>query len=150
MKKFLLLCLCSVIFLPSFAQKIETKFVPMTVKNTLLVKVNDTVNPLWEKGKDFYTATLVKGELKGAIQIKETGEWIETIWTIPFSAVPNKIKDHILKTFPDYKVLSTTIQYRSDGNYYIFEIKKKKDIQTLYYNLLNEFIKAEPKTVPPK
>lgn len=150
MKKSLLLCLCSMIFLSSFAQKIDKKLVPMTVKNTLLVKVNDTVNPLWEMGKDFYTATLVKGELKGAIQIKENGEWIETIWTIPFTTVPNKIKDHLQKTYPDYKVTSTSIQYRSDGNYYIFEIKKKKDIQTLYYNLLNEFIKAEPKITPPK
>ena len=150
MKKSLLLCLCSMIFLSSFAQKIDKKLVPMTVKNTLLVKVNDTVNPLWEMGKDFYTATLVKGELKGAIQIKENGEWIETIWTIPFTTVPNKIKDHLQKTYPDYKVTSTSIQYRSDGNYYIFEIKKKKDIQTLYYNLLNEFIKAEPKISQPK
>ncbi len=150
MKKLLLFCLCSMIFLSSFAQKIDKKLVPMTVKNTLLVKVNDTVNPLWEMGKDFYTATLVKGELKGAIQIKENGEWIETIWTIPFTTVPNKIKDHLQKTYPDYKVTSTSIQYRSDGNYYIFEIKKKKDIQTLYYNLLNEFIKAEPKISQPK
>ena len=85
--------------------------------------------------------------MKAEIQIKENGEWIKSIWTLPYTYVPQKIKDNVPTTFPDSKVIGASIQNRTDGDYYVIEAKKKKDIQLLYYSLKSEYIKTEPKEV---
>ncbi|MEI6123630.1 MAG: PepSY-like domain-containing protein [Bacteroidota bacterium] len=145
MKKIFVLFVCSLIVLASSAQKVDKSNVPLEVKKMLFTKANDTLTPVWEKTVDYYKATFTKGELKAEIQIKENAEWIKTIWSLPYTYVPQKIKDNVLTAYPGAKVVSSTIQYRTDGDYYIIEAKKKKEIQLLYYSLKSEFIKIEPK-----
>lgn len=150
MKKTILLIACSFIAVAGFAQKIDRKQVPLDVKKILLTKANDTITPVWEKESGFYKASFTKGELKAEIQIKENGEWIKSIWILPYTYVPQKIKDNVLTSFPGSKVVGASIQNRTDGDYYVIEAKKKKDIQLLYYSLKSEYIKAEPKDVKQK
>ena len=150
MKKTILLIACSLIAVAGFAQKIDQKQVPLEVKKTLLNKANDTLSSVWEKESGFYKALFTKGELKAEIQIKENGEWIKSIWTLPYTYVPQKIKDTVLTSFPGSKVIGASFQNRTDGDYYFIEAKKKKDIQLLYYSLKSEYIKTEPKEVKQK
>ena len=78
--------------------------------------------------------------------ISAIGEWKKSIYTIPIQYVPQTIKDNIAKDYPGFNVSKSYIQYSSDGDFYLIEIKKKKEVQTIKYTLKGEIVKVEPKT----
>lgn len=127
----------------AYSQKIDKSQVPMHVKNTYLTKA-DTSSATWEKAGEEYIATAVKGEMISRIFISSTGEWKKSIFTIPYQYVPQKIKDNIVKDYPGFKVSNSFIQYRSDGDFYLIETKKKKEMQTVKYTIKGEFVKVFP------
>lgn len=133
----------------AFAQQIDKSQVPMSVKKMLFTKIHDTLTPTWVKESETYHASYINGELTAVIDIKQTGEWLKTVWSLPYKYVPQKIKDNILANYEGYKTLKVTIQYRLDGDYYVVDIKKKKDTKTLLYNIKGEFVKNESETTPP-
>lgn len=143
--------LIAVILLGSvaFAQKVEKSQVPLTVKQMLFTKVQDTLTPTWELSGEIYKASFMKGELSANVDIKQNGEWVKTVWGMPYKYVPQKIKDNVLASYADYKVVKSSIQYRTDGDYYVIETKKKKDIKILLYNLQSEFVKVDGALVSP-
>jgi hypothetical protein len=143
MKKFTLYLLMMAVGLFAHAQKVDKSQVPEAVKKMFEVKTNDTLTPVWEKTGEIYTASFTKGELKAQVVIGSKAEWQKTIWDMPYQYVPQKIKDNILKDYAGFKVAKTTIQYRTDGDFYVIEVKKKKVIQTLNYDLKGEFKKVE-------
>lgn len=132
-----------------FAQKIDKGQVPLVVKSMLYTKVQDTAGPTWEKAGEIYKASFTKGELLATIDIKQNGEWVKTVWTMPYKYVPQKIKDNVVANYAGYKVLNSSIEYRTDGDYYVIKSKKKKDIKTLLYNLKGEFVKVDSDLVSP-
>lgn len=133
----------------AFAQKIDKSQVPPAVKKMLFTKVNDTLLQTWVKTGEIYTASFIKGELKADVDIKETGEWVKTVWTMPYKYVPQKIKDNVVANYPAYKVMSSSIQYRADSDYYVIEVKKKKDLKVLLYSLKAEFVKVDSDLITP-
>jgi len=149
MKKLILLL--SIIFMVSIvsAQKIDKNQVPEAVKKMLFTKINDTLTPAWLKSGEIYNATFTKGELTASIDIKQSGEWLKTVWVMPYKYVPQKIKDNVTANYNGYKVVKSSIQYRTDGDYYIIEAKKKKDVKVLLYNLKSEFVKVDTDLITP-
>jgi hypothetical protein len=143
--------LLSIIFMVSLAsaQTINKNQVPEAVKKMLFTKINDTLTPAWLKTGEIYNATFTKGELTASIDIIQSGEWIKTVWTLPYKYVPQKIKDNVTANYAGYKVVKSSIQYRADGDYYIMEAKKKKDIKVLLYNLKSEFVKIDTDLITP-
>ncbi|HNW89972.1 MAG TPA: hypothetical protein PKN48_09935 [Bacteroidales bacterium] len=133
----------------TFAQKVEKSQVPLVVKQTLFSKVQDTLLSTWELAGEVYKASFVKGELLANVDIRQNGEWVKTVWGMPYKYVPQKIKDNVLVSYADYKVVKSSIQYRTDGEYYVIEAKKKKDIKILLYNLQSEFVKIDGALVSP-
>ncbi|HOV10159.1 MAG TPA: hypothetical protein PLT47_07710 [Bacteroidales bacterium] len=135
----------------SFAQKIDKSQVPPAVKLTYFNKIHDTVSmaPAWELTGEVYKASFVKGEMTANVSIKQSGEWVKTIWTIPYQYVPQKIKDNVATSYAGFKVMKSSIQYRADGDYYVIDIKKKKDVKVLLYNLKSEFIKLDSDLISP-
>ena len=128
------------------AQKVKIE-VPEVVKATFKEKITDSVAVKWEKEKDYYEASFIKSDLKGEVEIKENGEWIKTSWDVPIENIPAKIKEHILKNFAGYKVKESEIEYKADGNFYVIEIKMKKDEQSLLFNISGEFVSSTKKEV---
>jgi len=133
----------------SFAQKIDKSQVPPAVKSMLYTKVQDTTGPTWEKAGEMYTASFTKGELLATVDIKQSGEWIKTVWTMPYKYVPQKIKDNVAANYAGYKVVKSSVEYRTDGDYYVIQSKKKKDVKSLLYNLKGEFVKIDSDLVSP-
>jgi hypothetical protein len=127
----------------AFSQKIDKSQVPETVKKMLEVKMNDTLTPAWEKVGEDFLASFTKGEMKGQVFINSKGEWQKTVWILPYQYVPQKIKDHVHKAYEGFKVVKASIQYRTDGDFYVIEAKKKKVAETLLYNLKSEFVKSD-------
>lgn len=128
-----------------FSQKISKSDVPAAVKTTLLSKLNDTIVSQWEKEGDVYKATLLKGEMTANAYINVNGVWNKTVWFMPYKYAPKKINEYILKNFPKYKVVTMSMQFRTDGDFYVINIKLKKDIQDVTFNMKSEFVKAEKK-----
>jgi hypothetical protein len=133
----------------SFAQKIDKSQVPPAVKSMLYTKVQDTVGTTWEKTGEIYTASFTKGELLANVDIKQGGEWVKTAWILPYKYVPQKIKDNVVANYAGYKVLKSSIEYRTDGDYYVIKSKKKKDVKSLLYNLKGEFVKIDSDLITP-
>lgn len=132
-----------------FAQKIDKGQVPPAVKSMLYTKVQDTAGSTWEKAGDIYTASYTKGELLATVDIKQSGEWVKTVWTLPYKYVPQKIKDNVVANYAGYKVQKSSIEYRTDGDYYVIKTKKKKDVKSLLYNLKGEFVKLDSDLITP-
>ena len=128
----------------AYSQKVDKSQVPDGVKKMFEVKTNDTLTPAWEKSGDVYVASFTKGELKAQMTISSKAEWQNTIWDMPYQYVPQKIKANVQKDYAGYKVAGSTIQYRTDGDFYVLVAKKKKDTKTLYYDLKGEFKKVDP------
>jgi hypothetical protein len=143
MKKLTLYLLMMAMGLFVYSQKVDKSQVPEAVKKMFQVKTNDTLTPVWEKSGEIYTASFTKGELKAQVIIGSKADWQKTIWDMPYQYVPQKIKDNVLKNYAGFKVVKTTIQYRTDGDFYVLETKKKKVSQTLDYDLKGEFKKVE-------
>jgi hypothetical protein len=143
MKKLTLSLLIMAVGLLAYSQKIDKSQVPEAVKKMFEVKTNDTITPVWEKSGEIYIASFTKGELKAQVVIGSKADWQKTIWDMPYQYVPQKIKDNLLKDYAGFKVAKTTIQYRTDGDFYVIETKKKKVSQTLNYDLKGEFKKVE-------
>jgi hypothetical protein len=133
----------------AFAQKVDKSQVPRAVKTMLFTKTGDTLLPTWEKAGEIYKASFIKGELKADIDIRQTGEWIKTVWSVPYKYVPQKIKDNVIANYPAYKVMKSSIQYRADGDYYVIEAKKKKDVKVLLFSLKGEFVKIDSDLISP-
>lgn len=133
----------------AFAQKIDKNQVPQVVKTMLFTKASDTLLPTWEKSGEIYKASFTKGELAAEIEIKQTGEWLKTVWIMPYKYVPQKIKDNVIANYPSYKVMKSSIQYRTDADYYVIETKKKKDIKVLLFSLKSEFVKVDSDLISP-
>ena len=128
-----------------FAQKVSKSEVPGPVKTTLLSKLNDTVVSQWEKDGDMYKAVLLKGEMTANAYININGVWNKTVWFMPYKYAPKKISEYITKTYPKYKVTAMSMQFRTDGDFYVIDIKLKKDIQSVTFNMKSEFVKTEKK-----
>jgi hypothetical protein len=143
MKKLSLYFLIMAIGLVAYSQKIDKSQVPDLVKKMFEVKTNDTLTPAWEKTGEDYMATFTKGEMKALVVINSKGEWQKTVWTLPYQYVPQKIKDHMLTTYEGFKVVKASIQYRTDGDFYVIEAKKKKVAETITYNVKSEFVKTD-------
>lgn len=141
----------AIIFLSitAFAQKVEKSQVPPAVKSMLYTKINDTTTPTWEKAGEIYKASMTKGELLANVDIKQSGEWVRTCWVMPFKYVPQKIKDNVTANYVGYKVTKSSIEYRTDGDYYIIEAKKKKDTKVILYSLKGEFVKLDTDLITP-
>jgi hypothetical protein len=146
MKKLSLYFLMMAIGLVAYSQKIDKSKVPDAVKKMFEVKTNDTLTPAWEKFGEDYHASFTKGELKAQVVINSKAEWQKTVWVMSYQYVPQKIKDHVLATYAGFKVVKASIQYRTDGDFYAIEMKKKKVVQTIFYNLKSEFVKLELNT----
>ena len=144
MKKLSLYFLMMAIGFIAFSQKIDKSQVPDPVKKLFETKINDTLTPVWEKKGDDFLATFPKAALKGEVWISSKTEWVKTIWTMPYEYVPQKIKDNVLTSYAGFKVSKASIRQSPDGDYYVIEAKKKKEIQTILYNLKGEFVKVEP------
>lgn len=125
------------------AQKIASDQVPMAVVNTFKTKISDTVNVVWNLAGDVYEATFTKGELTGHIFIKSTSIWEKSVWQLPYVYVPTRIKDHVAANYKGFKVQKSFLEYRTDGDFYVIEMKKKKLIQKATYNIKCEFLKVE-------
>jgi hypothetical protein len=143
MKKLSLYFLIMAIGLVAYSQKLDKTQVPDPVKKMFEVKINDTLTPAWEKAGDNFLASFSKGEMKAQVVINSKGEWQKTVWTLPYQYVPQKIKDHMLTAYEGFKVIKASIQYRTDGDFYVIEAKKKKVAETLLYNLKSEFVKSD-------
>lgn len=143
MKKLSLYFLIMAFGLLAYSQKIDKSQVPDPVKKMFEVKSNDTLTPAWEKTGEDYLASFAKGEMKAQVVINSKGEWQKTVWTLPYQYVPQKIKDNILTAYVGFKVVKASIQYRTDGDFYVIEAKKKKVTETIYYNLKSEFVKVD-------
>lgn len=128
----------------TYSQKIDNSQVPGPVKKMFFTKVNDTLTPVWEKLGEEYQASFSKGDMKAQVVIDSKAVWQKTIWVIPYQYVPQKIKDNIFADYSGFKVSQVSIQYRSDGDFYVIEAKKKKEIKTITYSLKGELIKPEP------
>jgi hypothetical protein len=144
MKKLTLYLLMMAIGLIAYSQKIDKSQVPEAVKKMFEIKTNDTLTPVWEKSGDLYTAYFTKGELKAQVVIGSKADWQKTVWDMPYQYVPQKIKDKVLKDYAGFKVARVTIQYRTDGDFYVIEARKKKVTETLFYDLKGEFKKVDP------
>ncbi|HOY32500.1 MAG TPA: hypothetical protein PKW80_11525 [Bacteroidales bacterium] len=149
MKKSIVLFACVILSYTAFAQKITKGQVPPAVMNMLFNKVNDTITPAWELTGEIYKASFTKDELIATVDIKQSGEWVKTVWTMPYKYVPQSIKDNVLANYEGYKVFKSSIQYRTDGDYYVVELKKKKESKSLLYNLKGEFVKIDTDLVTP-
>jgi hypothetical protein len=143
MKKVCLYFLMMAIGMVAYSQKVDKSQVPEAVKKMFQVKTNDTLTPAWEKTGEEYLASFTKGELKAQVVINSKAEWQKTVWVMPYQYVPQKIKDNVLSGYAGFKVVKASIQYRTDGDYYAIETKKKKVIQTILYNLKGEFVKID-------
>jgi hypothetical protein len=143
MKKLCLYFLMMAVGMIAYSQKIDKSQVPDAVKKMFEVKINDTLTPAWEKTGEEYIASFTKGELKAQMVINSKAEWQKTVWVMPYQYVPQKIKDNILTGYAGFKVVKASIQYRADGDFYVIEAKKKKVVQTVFYNLKGEFVKVE-------
>lgn len=143
MKKLAVYFLLMAIGLIAYSQKIDKSQVPDAVKKMLEVKINDTLTPVWEKAGEEFMASFTKGELKALVVINSRAEWQKTVWTMPYQYVPQKIKDNVLTGYAGFKVVKASIQYRTEGDYYSIEMKKKKVVQTALYDLKGEFKKIE-------
>jgi hypothetical protein len=145
MKKFIVLF---ILFFPFFvkAQKGSELIVPQAVLNTFKQKITDSVNVKWEKKKDYYEASFTKNNLKGEVEIKEDGQWLKTSWEIPLEYLPSKIKSNITSSYSGYKIKETEVEYRQDGDFYVVEVKKKKEELSLTYKINGEFVKSEKET----
>lgn len=126
-----------------YAQKVAEKDVPPAVLSTFKSKITDSVSVVWSKDSALYEASFTKNNMPVEVEIKETGEWVMTEWGIPAEYLPKKIKHHVDSVYAGYKLVETTIAYRTDGNFYLIEVKKKKDTQELTYTLTCEFVKSE-------
>jgi uncharacterized membrane protein YkoI len=125
------------------AQKSKPIEIPQVVLNTFKQKITDSVVVTWSKEKDVFEAKFSKSNMKGEVEIKEDGQWINTSWELSLEFLPAKIKSHISTTYPGYKVKEAEIEYRQDGNFYIVEVKKKKETLDLTYTIAGEFVKSE-------
>ncbi|MEI6764468.1 MAG: PepSY-like domain-containing protein [Bacteroidota bacterium] len=143
MKKLISLLAAVLITTGLFAQKVAEKDVPPAVLSTFKSKITDSVNVAWTKEGAIYEAAFTKNNMPVEVEIKETSEWVMTEWGIPAEYLPKKIKHHIDSVYAGFKVTETTIAYRTDGNFYVIEVKKKKDVQELTYALTCEFVKSE-------
>ncbi len=145
MKQFLLsLAFILVIFLPLSAQKIAESEVPSSVVKMYHMKMTDTVTTSWEKYDNFYTARFTKSNLKASMVFSENAEWIWTRWEIPSQYLPKKVSEHLVATYPKYKITGTTIEYKPGGEYYLVKLKKKKEKKTLRYSIKTDFVGEEP------
>lgn len=144
MKKLIVLVLMIIPFLLN-AQKGNIN-IPQAVLNTFKQKVLDSVTVKWEKKKEYYEANFTKNNLKAEVEIKEDGQWIKTSWEIPVEYIPSKIKTNINTAFPGYKIKEAEIEYKQDGDAYVVEVKKKKELIDLYYKINGDFIKSEKDT----
>lgn len=145
MKKLCLYFLMMAIGMVAYTQKVDKSQVPEAVKKMFEVKTNDTLTPVWEKTGEDYIASFNKGELKAQVFITSQAVWQKTVWVMPYQYVPQKIKDNLLTSYAGFKVVKASIQYRTDGDYYAIEAKKKKEVQTILYNLKGEFVKIDGK-----
>jgi hypothetical protein len=144
MKKLSLYFLMMAIGLVAYSQKIDKSQVPDPVKAMFHTKVNDTLTPAWERSGEDYLASFTKGELKAQMVINSKAEWQKTIWVMPYQYIPQKIKDNILTGYTGFKAVKASIQYRADGDFYVIEAKKKKEVKTITYNLKGEFVQVDP------
>jgi hypothetical protein len=126
-----------------FSQKIDKSQVPEPVKKMFEVKINDSIVPAWEKAGEDFRALFTKRNLSGEMFITGKAEWQKTVWIIPIQNIPQRIKDHIYTLNPKYKVVKSSIQYRTDGDFYVIETKNKKIPETLIYNVKCEFVKVD-------
>lgn len=145
MKKLIVLLLLAFPFFLS-AQKGNPITVPQAVLNTFKQKITDSVNVKWEKEKDYYEAKFTKNNLKAEVEIKEDGQWINTSWEIPLEYLPAKIKANITTSYPGYKIKEAEVEYRQDGDFYMVDVKKKKEELNLTYKINGEFVKSEKET----
>jgi hypothetical protein len=145
MKKLVFLVVVLFFSTLGFAQKISTSQVPVAVKKTLLAKLNDTIVNQWEKDGDMYKAVMLKGEMTANAFINVNGVWNRTVWFMPYKYAPKKINEYIVKNFPKYKVTAMSMQFRTDGDFYVIDVKKKKEIQSVTFNMKSEFVRSEKK-----
>ena len=128
-----------------FSQKVNEADVPDNIKSAFRSRIADTVTINWEKISTSYFAHFVKGNMNAFMEIRETGEWIKTSWSIPPEYIPARIKTHIEQNYAGYKIRTSAIEYRVDGEFYSIEAKKKKDIVILTYSIKTDFVKADKK-----
>jgi hypothetical protein len=144
MKQILLIALCLMIGQFAMAQKISKADVPAGVLKTFESKMPDTIPVQWERSGTDYIGKFVKNDLHAAIYISGKEEWVMTVWGIPVTYLPGKLKKYIIEKYPGYKATQASIEYKPGSENYLVSIKKKKAFSVLRFSIKSDFVGVEP------
>ena len=156
MKKIFFLLALIIVFIGSYAQKINESEVPNFVKSSFKSKYPNVVDKVWAMADTVYNATFVMNEMTGVACVHKSGKLLFTNWEIPLIYIPAKIKTYIDTNYVGYKINKVDfVDNVTDGRYYVVEVaKKKKSCLHLSFAITNEFKKEESsiciKTKPKK
>lgn len=104
------------------AQKNDT---PKAVTNAFAKKFPTAKSVSWDKeGASEWEAEFKMDGMEYSANFDTKGTWKETEHAVELSKVPQKVKDALMKNFPDYKVKESEVSETADGMVYEFEIKK--------------------------
>ncbi len=85
----------------SFAQKMQKKNIPATVKLTFQNKYPTAKEVKWEKEGENYEASFNLNKTDNSVLINEQGNIIETEVEIELNQLPNGILDHVKTHYPN-------------------------------------------------
>jgi hypothetical protein len=146
MKRIIILSVCLLIGLCAIAQKINKADVPLNIIKIYQSKMIDSLPATWELKNDNYIAHFSKSDLNANMVISDKNEWVNTQWEIPSEYLPKKVKEYISANYAGYKTSKTRIEYKPGGEFYLVELKKKKELRVLRFSVKSEFIGVEPST----
>ncbi len=147
MKKYIVLFSVLGLFFNSSAQKIDANDVPNGVARTFKVVFPDAFNAFWQKADNTYICDFTMNETKTKAFFGINGELLNREWNMLPEYLPKKIKDTLAIQYKGFKIKQVDMvrkETESENRYRII-IAKKKDTQTLFFNLKGEMIKDEEK-----
>lgn len=104
MKKLMLMTVAAMFTSLTFAQKMQDKDVPATVKTTFQKQYPDAKELKWEKENGNFEVEFELKETEYSVLLDASGNILETEIEISIDALPSNAKDYVLKNHSGQKI----------------------------------------------
>lgn len=108
-----------------FAQKLKTADVPADVVGTLEYQYPSAKVTGWLKDGSQYVASIKDDGSNGKVYIKDNGDWIRTLFTVPQGELPSAITEYVKKNYPEWIISVSALEEQENvKTHYYLEVKQ--------------------------
>lgn len=108
-----------------FAQKLKPADVPADVVGTLEYQYPSAKVTGWLKDGSQYVASIKDDGSNGKVYIKDNGDWIRTLFTVPQGELPSAITEYVKKNYPEWIISVSALEEQENvKTHYYLEVKQ--------------------------